>query len=111
MASEIIVTLVGLFCTTVSSIVTFLLTKRKYNSEVDSQQIKNMDESFEVYKKVMNEALATQDDKIALLQKENDSLRQQVNELQKQVMSLVGMLYGNTSTIKTEIDPIAMKDM
>ena len=50
MASEVLVALVGLFCTTVSSIVTFILTRRKYNTEVDSQQIENMSKSFDLYK-------------------------------------------------------------
>lgn len=110
MATEIITALVGLFCGIVSSIVTFILTKKKYDTEVDSQQIKNVDDSFEVYKKVMNEALATQNEKIELLQKENDSLRNQVNELQKQVISLVGMLHGGHYTPK-DIEPLAQKDM
>ena len=110
MATEIITALVGLFCGIVSSIVTFILTKKKYDTEVDSQQIKNVDDSFEIYKKVMNEALATQNEKIELLQKENDSLRNQVNELQKQVISLVGMLRVSPSTPK-DIEPLAQKDM
>lgn len=111
MSSEIITALVGLFCTTVSSIVTFILTRRKYNTEVDSQQIKNMDESFEIYKKVMNESLNTQNEKIALLQRENDSLRKQVNNLQEQVISLVSMLGGNYQPTKGNTEPISMKDM
>ena len=110
MASEVVITLVGLFCTTVSSIVTFILTRRKYNTEVDSQQIKNMDESFEIYKKVMNESLNAQNEKIALLQRENDNLRQQVNSLQEQVISLVGMLGGSSKAVK-DPEPIGMKDM
>lgn len=110
MASEVLVALVGLFCTTVSSIVTFILTRRKYNTEVDSQQIKNVDDSFEVYKKVMNEALATQNEKIELLQKENDSLRKQVNELQKQMINMIGMLHVSPSTPK-DIESMAQKDM
>jgi FtsZ-binding cell division protein ZapB len=110
MASEVVITLVGLFCTTVSSIVTFILTRRKYNTEVDSQQIKNMDESFEIYKKVMNESLNAQNEKIALLQRENDNLRQQVNSLQEQVISLVGMLGGSSKAVKGP-EPIGMKDM
>lgn len=101
MASEVIVTLVGLFCTTVSSIVTFILTKRKYNSEVDSQQLQNTREAFEIYKTTMEETLAaqkkrleetiaSQNEKIEYLQKENDSLRNQVNQLQMQIIKYLG---------------------
>jgi hypothetical protein len=42
MATEIAVSIVGVFSTVVSSIITFVLTKRKYNAEVDSELIKNM---------------------------------------------------------------------
>lgn len=106
MASEITIALVGLLCTTVSSLVTFFLTKRKYNTEVDSQQIQNMKDSFEVYKKMMEEALdsqkqrleetiAFQDKKIDILQKENDNLKSQFNQLQGQMINL---LMGNNLT-------------
>lgn len=101
MGIEVVGALVGLFCTTVSSLVTFFLTKRKYNTEVDSQQIHNMGESFDVYKKMMEEALSSQkktmentieaqDKKIDLLQKENDSLRAQVSQLQMQMINILG---------------------
>lgn len=112
MASEIVTALVGLICTTVSSFVTFFLTKRKYNTEVDSQQIKNMNESFEIYKKVMNEAMATQNTKIELLQRENENLRNQVNRLQAQIISLIGMMCPESQErVKATIEPLAMKDM
>lgn len=101
MDSEIIMALVTLFCSTVSGVVTFILTKRKYTVEVDSQQIQNTDASFELYKKMMEEALSSQkktmentieaqDKKIDLLQKENDSLRAQVSQLQMQMINILG---------------------
>lgn len=90
MASEIVITLTGLFCTLVSSIVTFILTKRKYNTEVDSQQIKNMSDSFETYKKITDETIETQNRRIEMLQKENDNLRQQIYQLQMQLVNFMG---------------------
>ena len=95
MASEIVITLTGLFCTLVSSIVTFTLTKRKYNTEVDSQQIQNMSNSFEIYKKIMEETVETQNRKIEMLQKENDNLRQQIYQLQMQIVNFMGNRLGN----------------
>lgn len=95
MASEIVITLTGLFCTLVSSIVTFILTKRKYNTEVDSQQIQNMSNSFEIYKKIMEETVETQNRKIEMLQKENDNLRQQIYQLQMQIVNFMGNRLGN----------------
>ena len=103
MATEIVMALVGVLCTAISSTVTFILTKRRYNVEVDSQQIKNMSDSFDTYKKMMEETLEAQkratdatisslNDRIASLQKENDNLRNQFNQLQGQMINL---LMGN----------------
>lgn len=103
MGSEIIMALVGVLCTAISSAVTFFFTRRKYNTEVDSQQIHNMGESFDVYKKMMEEALASQkktmegiieaqDKKIDTSLKENDSLKTQVSQLQQQMLNLLGSI-------------------
>ena len=88
----------------ISNVVTFFLTKKKYTAEVDSQQIRNVEDSFELYKKIMNDALRIQDEKIALLQKENESQRQQIesqsqqiNQLQMQLIGLVGNLHAPKS--------------
>ena len=100
MASEIVMALVGVICSAISGVVTFLLTRRKYNTEVDSQQIINMNEAFDLYKKTMEESIVSQrermeetikfqNSKIETLQKENDSLKEQVNNLQKQLTTLV----------------------
>lgn len=105
MASEIVITLVGLFCTTVSSIVTFILTRRKYNTEVDSQQIENMEKSFDAYKKMMEETLDAQkrlmettvnglNNKIETLEKENTFLRQQVDSLRAQMIQFLGVKFS-----------------
>ena len=72
----------------------FIITKRKYNTEVESQQIRNISEAFDTYKKMSEEALESQRTqmestinmhsmKIEELQKENQALRKQVSELQK----------------------------
>jgi peptidoglycan hydrolase CwlO-like protein len=95
MGSEIGIALIGLFCTIVSSIVTFLLTRRKYNSEVEAQQIQNMKDAFETYKGMMEETVTSQDKKIERLQRENDSLRNQIGQLQSQVLNiLIGKKLG-----------------
>lgn len=106
MASEIVSALVGLFCTVVSGVVTFILTKRKYNTEVESQQIRNMTEAFDIYKRTMEEALNSQkkqmeetidsqNKKIETLQKENDSLRNQVSQLQMQLINFFGSKFNS----------------
>lgn len=103
MGTGIISAIIGLFCTIITSVVTFLLTRRKFNSEVDAQQIKNMSDSFDTYKKMMETNLATQKEtmevvimsqnqKIDLLQKENDSLKTQVSQLQQQMINILGSI-------------------
>ena len=95
MDSVIVTSLVGLFCSVVTSIITFILTKKKYNTEVEAQQIQNMKDSFEVYKKMMEDAVDAQNKKIEMLQKENDNLRSQLNQLQTQMLNiLIGKKLG-----------------
>jgi FtsZ-binding cell division protein ZapB len=89
MASEIIIALVGLFCTTVSSVVTFFFTKKKYNSEVEAQYITNIKEAFDTYKNTMQETVSSQNQKIEQLQKENDDLKRQFNQLQQQMVNIL----------------------
>lgn len=114
MGPEVIAALTGLFCTIVSSIVTFILTKKKYNTEVESQQIKNITEGFDIYKKTMEESLASQkklmattiesqnqtiksqDERINELQKENAALRKQVSELQMQLIKFFGSKFHDS---------------
>ena len=90
MSTTIITALVGLFCTTISGLITFILTKRKYITEVDSQQIQNISASFDTYKKMTDETISSLNAKIEALQKENDNLRQQISQLQLQLISFIG---------------------
>lgn len=101
MTSTIITALIGLFCTLASSAATFLLTRRKYNEEVNSQQIENMSKSFDIYKKTMNDTLAMQNDRIKQLQEENNDLRQQVHNLQMQMAQMFSaMCYDTTCSLR-----------
>jgi len=89
MGTEIISGLVGLFCTVVSSVITFFLTKKKYNTEVEAQQIENMENSFNAYKSMMEETVKGLKERVDILQKENESLRNQINQMQAQVLNLM----------------------
>lgn len=104
MTSTIITALIGLFCTLASSVGTFLLTKRKYDTEVDSQQIENMNKSFDIYKKTMNETFAMQNSRIAMqeetikqLQMDNNELRKQVHNLQMQMAQMFNAVCYDTA--------------
>ena len=108
MSTEVLLALIGILSIVVSSVVTFFLTKRKYNTEVESQQIQNMEAAFSIYKKTMEENLsfqkqtmeetiASQNRKIETLQKENDSLRNQVNALQMQLIKYLGAKFTDVT--------------
>lgn len=89
MGPEIVMALVGVVCSAISSVVTFLLTRRKYNSEVDSQVVENVKNAFEAYKQVMEETIASQEKKIEKLQSENDYLKKQFEMMQNQLVNLL----------------------
>ena len=89
MGPEIVMALVGVICSAISSVVTFLLTRRKYNSEVDSQVVENVKNAFEAYKQVMEETIASQEKKIEKLQSENDYLKKQFEMMQNQLVKLL----------------------
>lgn len=89
MSTVIISSLVGLLCTSISSVVTFLLTKKKYDEEVDAAHLKDLGDAFERYKALTDEMYKSQDKKIEALQEENADLKQQVSNLQKQIVELL----------------------
>ena len=89
MGTEIISGLVGLLCTIVASVVTFFLTKKKYNTEVEAQQIENMEKSFNAYKSMMEETVKGLKERVETLQRENESLRNQINQMQAQLLNLM----------------------
>lgn len=111
MGSEIIIALVGVVCTGLSSWFTFFLTKRKYNTEVEGQQIENMKQAFDAYRTTMEETVKAQNLRIEDLRRENESLRNQLNQLQNQMLTyMVGKKLGigefgnNGSNQKTSKD-------
>lgn len=88
MESGIIIALIGILSTTISSVVTYILTKRKYNAEVDSSVIQNLEKSVDLYKKICDDNSRRIDE----YQKENQELRNKIIDLEKQVTFLKGKL-------------------
>lgn len=97
MASTVITALIGLFCTVASGYFSFLFTRRKYDTEVNNQEIDNVNDAFELFKKVTNETIKLQNDKIDRLQKENDDLREQIRHLQKQMLQFLDIVCYDTT--------------
>ena len=84
--SDIIVTgIIGLLTTALSSLVTWILTKRKYNAEVASIDIQNMSASLDFYKKLADDEKKRLDD-VSL---RNEELSEEIKELRKQVFALM----------------------
>ena len=76
---------VGLTSTIISSITTWILARRKYNSEVDSNLINNMKESLDFYEKLSTDNR----ERLEEVLKRNTELEQEVRELRKQVFEVM----------------------
>ena len=63
--------------------------QNKYNAEVDANQIQNISDAFNEYKKIMEATVDMLNKKIELLDKENADLRDQIEQLRKQVFTLM----------------------
>ena len=75
---------VGVLTSAISSLVTWLLAKKKYNAEVDNNVIQNMQQSLEFYKELSDD---TKERLTEVLQK-NQKLEDDVSELRKQMLNL-----------------------
>lgn len=90
---EIIIALIGVLSTITGSWTTWFLARKKYNTEIDSNLIENMQKSLDFYMKLsddnkerLNEAL-----------KRNEQLQDEVIELRKQVFSLMSSICYNVT--------------
>lgn len=92
LANEIVVALIGLLTTAVSSLITFFLTRRKYNLEMESKKIENMNDLFDYHEKVYNETVKALNRKMELLQEENARQKQQIDNLNMQMLNLMGSI-------------------
>ena len=86
---------IGLVTTIVSGWTSWFFARKKYNSEVDNQLIKNMNESLEFYKKLsddnksrLEEVLKRNDE----LEKRDERLEEEVRQLRMQMLNLMGSL-------------------
>ena len=92
MDNTILLALIGLGEAVITSVVTFLLTRRKYKTEVkegeihnDGYQIENDEKKFDLYVKMINDNNIRIDE----LQEENRDLRRQVAEMRSVVFSML----------------------
>ena len=86
---DIIITgCIGIISSVITGWTTWFFTRKKYNSEVDSNLIQNMKESLDFYRKLSDDNRARLEEVL----KRNESLEQEVAELRKQMFSLMGSL-------------------
>lgn len=79
-----------------SSVVTFLLTRKKYNSEVDLNLMEKMEKSLDFYKNLADDQSKRLDD----LTERNKLLEKEVQQLKEQVLSLsMHVKLGNTTSV------------
>lgn len=81
MTSEVILALIAIL----SNVVTWFLTRKKYNTEVDSNYIKNIEDGLKTY----DDIIKHNRDEIKQLITEKNELRKEVDDLRKQVNDLL----------------------
>lgn len=91
----------GLLATLVSGFSSWFFTKRKYNTEVDANLIKNMQDSLDFYKSLADDNKA----RLEVVLKENEDLRREVGELRSMVDNLNKVLskYGLEKIIEEKV--------
>lgn len=75
---------IGLVSTIVSGWVSWIFARKKYNTEVDSNYIDNLQKAFNTYDSIIAHNKA----EIEHLMKRNDDLEKEVSELRKQMLDL-----------------------
>lgn len=96
--TEVLITAIGgLLTTLLGSWASWFYTRKKYNSEVDNNQIKNMQESLEFYKQLSDDNKRRLEE---VLQK-NQELEKEVAELRQQVFDLMhSTILSNAKKLK-----------
>ncbi len=101
MSTEIILSILGVG----SNFITWFLTRRKYNAEVDSSTIQNMKASLEFYTKLSDDNKERLEEVIAVnadlrsrnekLEAKNDKLEEDINKIRNEMFNLMGQICLN----------------
>ena len=92
---------VGMMTTIVSGFTSYIFTRKKYISEVDSNYIKNMEKSLEFYQKITE----SNEKKLEHILKENENMSNELVELKSIINSIVDKICMNTTCSTRYIDP------
>lgn len=96
---QVIVTgVVGLITTVTSGWVSWLFAKKKYNAEVDTNLIENMQKSLDFYMKLSDDNKVRLDEAL----KRNDTLEGEIKDLRKQMFELMNNIcYDMTCELRS----------
>lgn len=101
----IVTAIVGVVCTGLTSLITWLLSKKKYQTEVEHNSIENMDSSLSFYErlsdsnnKILSEILAKYEE----ISKSNLELLSEVQTLKSQIDTLVLILQNEVEAVDYE---------
>lgn len=109
----IITAIVGVVCTSLTSLVTWLLTRKKYQAEVKHDSIENMDSSLSFYERLSdsnNKILAEILAKYEEISKSNLELLSEVQNLKSQIDILVLILQNEVDAVDYEKYGIIIND-
>lgn len=98
----IITALIGVFTSGATGFITWMLSRKKYNTEVDHNNIENMESSLEFY-----ERLSASNNKIlAEVLEKSEKLAQTNVELLIEVQNLRAQIGILTEVLKSELDTV-----
>ena len=98
----IVTSIIGVVCTGLSSLITWLLTRRKYNTEVEHNNIENMEGSLEFYERLT----ASSNKILAEVLEKSENLAQSNVELLIEVQNLRAQIGILTEVLKNELDAV-----
>lgn len=98
----IVTSIIGVVCTGLSSLITWLFTRRKYITEVEHNSIENMEGSLEFYEKLT----ASSNKILAEVLEKSEKLAQSNVELLIEVQNLRAQIGILTEVLKNELDAV-----
>ena len=84
---------IGILTTIVGSWSSWIFARKKYNTEVDSNLIQNMQESLDFYRKLSDDNR----ERLEIILRRNEELESEVKELRNQLFSLMSSICTDLS--------------
>ena len=98
--TAVVPVLVGVITAPISSVITWLLARKKYRAEVNSNIIENMQKSLDFYKQLSDDT----NSRLLEVLERNNKLEDQIGDLRRQVFTLMNTVCTNLSCSLREKD-------